>query len=75
MQDLGDIIEEEVDKDISLMAGVIDQEIAEDSLLKISRARVPWLIVALFGGILAAVVISRFRLCLEKIIGLSFFSL
>ena len=71
--DIIDIIEEEVDEDISLMAGVIDQEIAEDSSLKISRARLPWLIVALFGGILAAVVISRFQLCLEKIIGLSFF--
>ena len=71
--DIIDAIEEEVDEDISLMAGVIDQEIAEESTLKISRARLPWLIVGLFGGILAAAVIKQFESSLEKVIALSFF--
>jgi magnesium transporter len=71
--DIIDAIEEEVDEDISLMAGVIDQEIAEESTLKISRARLPWLIVGLLGGILAAAVINQFSSSLEKIIALSFF--
>lgn len=71
--DIIDVIEEEADEDISLMAGVIDQEIAEDSTVKISKARLPWLIMGLFGGILAALVINQFESSLEKIIALSFF--
>jgi len=71
--DIIDVIEEEVDEDISLMAGVIDQEIAEESTFKISKARLPWLVMGLFGGILAALVINQFESSLEKIIALSFF--
>jgi magnesium transporter len=71
--DIIDVIEEEADEDISLMAGVIRQEIAEESSLKISRARLPWLIAGLLGGILAAVVIDQFESSLEKILALSFF--
>lgn len=71
--DIIDVIEEETDEDISRMAGVIDEEIAEESALRISRARLPWLIVGLFGGLLAAVVINKFESSLEKVIALSFF--
>ena len=71
--DIIDVIEEEADEDISLMAGVIDQEIAEESPLKISRARLPWLIGGLLGGLIAALVISRFESSLERILALSFF--
>jgi magnesium transporter len=48
--DIIDVIDEEADEDISLMAGVIDQEITEESALKISRARLPWLIAGLLAG-------------------------
>jgi len=71
--DIIDVIEEEADEDISLMAGVSRQEIAEESTMKISRARLPWLIAGLLGGILAAAVINKFESSLEKILALSFF--
>ena len=71
--DIIDVIEEEADEDISLMAGVIDQEIAEESTLKISRARLPWLIAGLFAGIIAAAVINQFESSLKKVLALSFF--
>jgi len=71
--DIIDVIEDEVDEDISLMAGVTNQDITEDSPLKISRARLPWLIGGLLGEIVSALVISRFEGSLEKIIALSFF--
>jgi magnesium transporter len=71
--DIMDVIEEETDEDMSLMAGVMHQEIAEESPLRISRARLPWLVVGLFGGILAAVVINQFESSLERVIALSFF--
>jgi magnesium transporter len=71
--DIMDVIEEEADEDIALMAGVINQEIAEESPFRISRARLPWLIVGLLGEILAATVISRFEASLAKIVAVSFF--
>ena len=71
--DIMDVIEEEADEDISLMAGVFDQEITEESAVRISRARLPWLVAALFGGLCAAVVIHRFAATLEQMIALSFF--
>ncbi len=71
--DIIDVIEEEVDEDISRMAGVIDQEITEDSPLKISRARLPWLIGGIFGELISAVIISRFETSLQKVLALSFF--
>ena len=71
--DIIDVIEEEIDEDMSLMAGVIDQEITEESTIKISRARLPWLIAALFGGVFAAVVINQFEASIEAMISLSFF--
>ena len=71
--DIIDVIEEEVDEDLSLMTGVIGQEIAEEAALKISKARLPWLIAGVFGGIVAAAVINQFETSLEKVIALSFF--
>ena len=71
--DIIDVIEEEIDEDMSLMAGVIDQEVTEESSIKISRARLPWLIAALFGGVFAAVVINQFKASLQAMISLSFF--
>ena len=71
--DIIDLIEEETNEDISLMAGVIDQEFAEESPMKISKARLPWLIAGLLGGILAASVINQFESSLETILALSFF--
>lgn len=71
--DIIDVIEEETDEDISLMAGVLSQEIAEESSLRISRARLPWLFSAMLGGILAAAVIYQFEGSLSRMIALSFF--
>jgi len=71
--DIIDVIEEEANEDISLMAGVLDQEIAEESALKISRARLPWLLLGLFGGLISAIVINHFHGSLEKMLALSFF--
>lgn len=71
--DIIDVIEDEVDEDMTRMAGVIDQEITEESAAKISRARLPWLIGGIMGEFISALVISRFETSLQKIIALSFF--
>lgn len=71
--DIIDVLEEEADEDISLMAGVMHQEITEESPVKISKARLPWLIIGLIGSIGAAFVITHFDHSLEKLIVLASF--
>jgi len=71
--DIIDVIEQEANEDISRMGGVLDQEISEESALKISRARLPWLLLGLLGGLLSALVINHFHGSIEKILALSFF--
>lgn len=71
--DIIDVLEEEADEDISLMAGVMNQELAEESCIKISKARLPWLITGLGLGILAALVIKQFEGSLEQFVKLTLF--
>ena len=71
--DIIDVIEQEANEDISRMGGVLDQEISEESALKISRARLPWLLLGLLGGLLSALVINHFHGSIEKVLALSFF--
>jgi len=71
--DIMDVIEDEADEDIALMGGVIRAEITEESPMRISRARLPWLVAGLFGGVLAAFVINQFEASLERVLALSFF--
>lgn len=71
--DIIDVIEDETDEDISLRAGVINQEITEHSPIRISRARLGWLILGLVGELIAAVVIKQFETSLQRIIAISFF--
>ena len=73
IDDIIEVIEEEASEDISLMAGVIDQEITEESVLKISKARLPWLLLGLLGGLVSAIVINHFHGSIEQILALSFF--
>ena len=67
------MIHEEADEDFSLMVGTSEEEIHEDSALKVSRIRLPWLVIGALGGIASATVMSHFHLSLEKVLALAFF--
>ncbi|MDZ7363144.1 MAG: magnesium transporter [candidate division KSB1 bacterium] len=72
--DIVDVIQEEAEEDLSRVAGVTeDEEPRESSIFRISRIRLPWLIIGLFGEIIAATVLSNYSSALEKIIALVFF--
>ena len=73
IDDIIDVLDEEVSEDISLLAGANDEELLEESFLKISWVRLPWLVVAFIGQIIAALVIKSFQGTLEEIIALTFF--
>ncbi len=73
IDDIIDVVEEEASEDISLFAGASDEEIQEDSFLKISWVRLPWLMIAFVGQLIAAFIIQSFETTILQIIALTFF--
>jgi len=73
IDDIIDVVEEEASEDMSLFAGASDEEIQEDSFLKISWVRLPWLMVAFIGQLIAALIIETFEGTITQIIALTFF--
>lgn len=60
IDDIVDIIKEEADKDFQMASGISDKIEASSSVWHISRARLPWLLIGMIGGIFAANVIGNF---------------
>lgn len=73
LDDILDVYEEEVAEDIARLSGGLQEESPADSVVDVSRNRLPWLLLGLCGGILSAWVISRFTGSLEKALKISFF--
>ncbi len=61
IDDVVDVIMEEADKDYQMMSGISQNIEATDRWQVISRARLPWLIVGMFGGIAASILIGVFE--------------
>lgn len=61
IDDIVDIIKDEADKDYQLMSGISENIETTDNIWISSRARLPWLLVALFGGIIGSRVISIYE--------------
>lgn len=61
IDDIVDVIRDEAEEDIQRMSGVAGGEEATDSVLRISRGRLPWLLLGLAGASLAAMVILSFE--------------
>jgi magnesium transporter len=51
IDDIVDVLKEEADKDYQLAAGISQDVEADDSILELTKARLPWLILGLFGGL------------------------
>jgi len=73
IDDVVDVIEQEASEDVSKMAGSVDEDVTENSLFRISKSRLPWLLTALGGELVAAFVLSRFEDSLNQILALAFF--
>ncbi len=72
IDDAMDVLEEEAEEDIAMIAGsgVVT---VRDSVLTHLRFRLPWLIVTLIGGILAALLVRSFDRTLSMVPELVFF--
>ena len=60
IDDAVDVIIEEAEKDYQLASGISEDVESNDSVLALTRARLPWLLIGLGGGIGGAYVIGAF---------------
>ena len=60
IDDIVDFIREEAEKDYQMAAGISGDVEADDGVGKLTKARLPWLLIGMFGGIGAASIISGF---------------
>jgi len=74
IDDVVDYIKEEAEKDYQMAAGLSDDVEADDDLWQLVKARLPWLIVALIGGFISVIVLSRFGNAMNKYGTLFFFT-
>lgn len=61
IDDIVDVITEQASSDTLAMAGITGEVEEDDTVWKQTRARLPWLLVGMMGGILAAKFISFFE--------------
>lgn len=73
VDDIVDVIQEEAAEDYSRLAGTDDEEFEEESVWRKAGLRLPWLVTGLVGGVLSAVVLSRYEHNLATVITLAFF--
>jgi len=73
VDDIVDVIDEEIEEDLARMAGTGEEEVLEDSIMQITRARLPWLILSFIGQILAAGIMKYFQGTIQQIIASTFF--
>jgi magnesium transporter len=61
IDDIVDVIKEEADEDYQLAAGISQDVEADDSILEHTKARLPWLVLALLGGFVSVKVLGLFE--------------
>lgn len=66
IDDIVDVLKDEADKDYQLAAGITQDVEADDSILELTRARLPWLFLGLIGGIGAFIIMDYFEVNLPK---------
>jgi magnesium transporter len=68
VDDIVDVLEEEGSEDIARIAGAPDEELLEESTFLLSRARLPWLLVAFIGELIAAFILDSFTETMSRIV-------
>ena len=74
IDDIVDVIKEEADKDYQMAAGITQDVEADDSILELTKARLPWLFLGLLGAIGAFIIMEGFHGVFEKYAALFFFT-
>ena len=62
VDDVLDVMKEEAERDYQMASGISESVEQSDDLFRITRARLPWLLVGMFGGVVAAQMLDLFSL-------------
>jgi len=61
IDDVVDVMQEEAEKDYQMASGISEDVGSDDKVWVLSRARLPWLLIGLFGGIVGSRVIGAYE--------------
>ncbi len=73
IDDIVDVITEQAEEDRQLMSGITEDVEEDDTVWKNTRARLPWLLIGIFGGMLSARFMGLFEQELTRITAIAFF--
>lgn len=74
IDDIVDVLEEETDEDIMIMAGAHDEALVQTrSAVEMARYRLPWLASSLIGGLITGSLIWQFKVTLSEMLALTAF--
>ncbi|WP_407556348.1 magnesium transporter [Winogradskyella sp. 4-2091] len=74
IDDIVDVLKEEADKDYQLAAGITQDVEADDSVWELTKARLPWLVLGLFGGLGSVFIMKGFEEVMETVPSLFFYT-
>ena len=74
IDDIVDFIKEEAEKDYQLAAGISQDVEANDNIYELTKARLPWLVLGLFGGLGSVYILQGFDEALSSYPILFFFT-
>ena len=74
IDDIVDVIKDEADKDYQLAAGISQDVEANDSIIELTKARLPWLVLALLGGFISVKMLGLFEPAMKEHGELFFFT-
>lgn len=61
IDDVVDVMQEEAEKDYQLASGISEDVDSDDKIWVLSRARLPWMVIGLLGGIVGSRVIALYE--------------
>lgn len=71
--DIADVLEEEREEDLRMMAGIGDEDLIESSSLRVAGSRLPWILFGLVSAMVAGIIIDNHRNLLEEYLVLAIF--
>ena len=74
IDDIVDVIKDEADRDYQMAAGISLDVEADDSIWELTKARLPWLLLALIGSFIAVNISEGFSDAMDKYQTLFFFT-
>lgn len=74
IDDIVDFIREEAEKDYQMAAGISQDVEADDSIWRLTRARLPWLVLGLIGGLGSVYIMKGFDDALSNYVELFYFT-